>query len=435
MVTSISESQPVDMPQFKQLLTLVSPEISICVRGRHAVGKSEGVYQAAASMRHEAYKNEKICAKLVESFKGKVKHPEFGYVTHWEYDYGIPVVERRLSQMTEGDIIGLPFKHGRDTFDTKTGERLTFSSTQFKACDWLLTSSMFPVVLFMDERNRALPGVKQAVFQLTDSKAFYGNVLHGDTRIVIAENVGEAYQVESNDPAEISRCATVELDPTPKDYIDYIRDRCNPVFVEFLQNHESLIEHRGVFEPNKKYPDRRAWFKLDAELTRLGIYEDPSHPMFHSIVGAFVGVEPKTKFVNYIKEHSRQVSAKDILTNWTKAKKRLTGRATISAESYVECGNKIVEHIRKNDLDEDQAYELSAFMFDAPAEIRMLVFAEVSTNLSNMGLVHPYVRKLIVRSTNQNNDAFKDEEIKLPPKKKSTSSKTSSQKATRGGKK
>ena len=65
--------------------TTVAPHIldnklPVLLRGRHGVGKSEVVYQIAAAR-------------------------------------DLPVVERRASQMTEGDLLGLP-----DTADTETRE-------------------------------------------------------------------------------------------------------------------------------------------------------------------------------------------------------------------------------------------------------------------------------------------------------------------------
>ena len=121
---------PVNMKNFKLLLTSISPEYSVCVRGRHAVGKSEGVYQAAQEMRSEIYKDPEMCKMAIKEFGGKIKTPN-GWVTEWSYDLGIPVLERRLSQMTEGDIVGLPFMKGEDTFD-KNGHKVTQASTSFK---------------------------------------------------------------------------------------------------------------------------------------------------------------------------------------------------------------------------------------------------------------------------------------------------------------
>ncbi len=398
-MSGVMQAQIVDIDQFQNLLKLVSPKISICVRGRHAAGKSESVYQAAASMRNDLYKDPKICAAVVQALGGTILTPN-GKVTEWKYEYGVPVVERRLSQMTEGDIIGLPFREGKDKFD-ETGQRVSFSSTAFKPCDWLIASATFPVVLFMDERNRALPGVKQAVFQLTDSKAFYSTHLHPETRIVIAENVGDEYQVEACDPAEISRCATVDLRPSKQNFLDYIKPRVHPLMHEFLRQHQDLIEHEGAFEPNKKYADRRMWFKLDTELQNTKLYDDPSNGMLHVLVGSFVGTEPTSKFTNFLKEHNRQVSAEEILKDWRKAKKRLQlgGQADISNESYMECSHKLVDKISKKKMTEDQVYELARFMFDAPGEVTMTIWPNLQKNMDNMMAVHYYVKDLIVART------------------------------------
>lgn len=394
-------AQPVDMKQFQLLLASVSPDVSVCVRGRHAVGKSEGVYQAAAAARHEVYKNAEVCVAIVAAFGGKIKTPK-GYVDKWDYELGVPVVERRLSQMTEGDIIGLPFKEGEDKFSEETGARLSFSSTQFKPCDWLITSAEFPVVLFLDERNRALPGVKQAVFQLTDSKAFYNTNLHAGTKIVIAENVGDDYQVESCDPAEVSRCATVTLEPSQADFLKYIKPRCNHLLHDYLAVNDKAIEHKGAFEPNKKYPDRRSWFKLDSELTQLGLYQDPTSSLLPVIVGAFIGVEGKAAFVSYVREYSRQVSAKDIMKSWAKAKKRLKGKSTISNESFMECAIKLENVLSdgKTALDKAQANNLGAFMLDSPAEVRMQVWSSLHSNSDNMLAVFPHVKQALLAAAN-----------------------------------
>ena len=60
---------------------ILNTKLPILIRGRHGVGKSQVVYQIAD-------------------------------------DCGLPVVERRASQMTEGDLLGLP-----DTADTEINGR------------------------------------------------------------------------------------------------------------------------------------------------------------------------------------------------------------------------------------------------------------------------------------------------------------------------
>jgi hypothetical protein len=374
---------PVDMKGFKSLVCSISPDISICVRGRHAIGKSEGVYQAAEEIRSDFYKDPKNQAR-------------YG----WEYDQGMPVIERRLSQMTEGDTIGIPFQKGEDEFDEATGRRLAYASTQFRACDWLVEACVRPVVLFLDERNRALEGVKQAVFQLLDSKAFYGYELHPETRVVVAENVGDEYQVQSCDPAEISRCATVTLEPSVKEWLAYASTKCHQATTEFIRQNEAKLEHRGAFQPNQKYPDRRSWIKLDAELRRLDLFEETENPLFRVFAGSMLGVEVGTAFHTFCKERERHVSAKDIIKNWETAKKRLSNPTLgISNEQYVECSSKLGELLTKHDLSEDEAGQVSAFMHDAPPEVAMNTFSLLSRHSEGKNLirVHKYTKDLVLR--------------------------------------
>lgn len=376
---------PVSMKSFQKLLTSLSPDVTICVRGRHAVGKSEGVYQGAAQRRSDFYKDPDNCKRMVTALGGSVGYQNAkNLVTDWKYEYGLPVIERRLSQMTEGDIIGLPVMDGYQ------------KSTQFRPCDWLIQSVEFPVVLFLDERNRALEGVKQAVFQLADSKAFYGHRLHDEAFIAIAENIGDAYTVNQSDPAEISRAATIQLEPTPEEWLEYASTKCHDAMVEFLRQNKKCIENEGPsFEPNKKYPDRRSWFKLDAELQRLDLYENPEDQMFYVMTGAFCGVEVAQLFKRFVAERDRQVSAEDILKDWTKSKKRL-GKA--SNEMYVELVSKLSDWIKKNELTGAQPAELSKFMHDCPPEPRLSTWSVLQKSMKNLLKVHPYIEQLMLRT-------------------------------------
>ena len=140
---------------------ILDAKLPVLLRGRHGVGKSEVVYQTAAVR-------------------------------------GLPVVERRASQMTEGDLLGLP-----DTADTDIDGR---KATTWNAPDWLVTACTQPVVLFLDEVDRATMEVRQGLFELTDSRKINGWHLHADTLIIAAVNGGEhgaQYQVGEMDPAEL----------------------------------------------------------------------------------------------------------------------------------------------------------------------------------------------------------------------------------------
>lgn len=376
-MVAVALAMPVTMNGFRDLISNILPDYTICVRGRHAIGKSEGVYQAAKAIKSDFY-----------------SRPENRHY-NWNPEDGIPVIERRLSQMTEGDIIGLPFMSGEDKIEN--GVQTEYASTQFKPCDWLIEACKRPVLLFLDERNRALDGVKQAVFQLADSKTFYGYKLHPETRIVIAENLGDEYQVQACDPAEISRCAVVvQLEPTAKEWIEYAKNKCHEAMVEFITLNENLLENSGQFEPNKKYPDRRAWFKLDKQLQAMNLYDDPANPLFRTFVGGFVGIEASAQFVKFCNERDRQVGGKDIVENWEKAKKRLMKGGSISSETYVECVNKLGTYLEKVQVNKEEAVEIAKFMWDCTPEARMTCYSNLQKQVRNLIKVHPLVNNLIV---------------------------------------
>jgi len=364
---TIASCIKVDMKTLKKLICTFEPSISICIRGRHAVGKSEGTYQAAKLLRDDFYKIPENAAKY-----------------NWKYEYGLPVIERRLSQLTEGDLTGMP---------DLSSDRL---STSFKPCDWLIDACNRPVVLFLDERNRALEGVKQAVFQLMDSHAFYGYKLHPGTRVIVAENVGDIYNVQQCDPAETSRPATVELNPTVEEWIDYAADFCDPLTINFiLANKDCLEVTNAAIEPNKKYPDRRSWFKLDQQLQKSGMINKPNDPLFYAMAGSMVGIETALRFVEFAKTNDFQVTAEEIVTDWAQAKKKI-GK-TASPSKYIELSKKLELFLKDKSLTKNQGREIGEFMKDCPAEIRMLVWGFLSTN-SNLYVVHPYVDKLLAET-------------------------------------
>lgn len=379
-------SLPISMKNMQRMMALLSAERTLVVRGKHAVGKSEGIYQGAAQRRADFYKSPENCQAMVRALGGSVPYLNArNRLTVWTYENGVPVIERRLSQMTEGDIIGLPVM--------EPGNK----STQFRPVDWLIQSCEFPVVLFLDERNRALEGVKQAVFQLADSKAFYGNRLHAETFVAIAENIGDAYTVNQSDPAEVSRGAIVELNPSKAEWIDYITSRCDMSLVEFIRQNEKHIEHDGIFEANKKYPDRRAWMALDEELRTHKLYDNVEDPMFYVLTGAFVGLEVAGLFKKFCAERDRQVGAADILKDWDKCKEKI---GTTSNEIFVELIAKIGDWIAKdgNILSPDQAIELARFMFDLPAEPRMTLWGKLQKSAKNLVQIHGLIMQLVVQT-------------------------------------
>lgn len=389
-----------EMKSFKELCSKFSPERAIMVRGRPGIGKSQSVYQIATTLRSEMYLSHDNCIAMSKEFRAessfrktlkrfwKKNENDPRYVNHprdvWHYDMGIPVMERRLSQLSESDVVGIPFDSG--------------IGTVFKPTEWLILTTRWPCILFLDELNRAVKQVEQSTFQIADSKAFYGHLLHDETRVYVACNIGDQFDVTPMDPAAISRYAVVDLDPSLEDWCEWARDECDPCLVEFIRSNPKLLEHDGEFEPNKKYPDRRAWANADAELTQGGLYNDPGSPLFVRMTASMVGFAAANAFASFCKERASEISAKEIITNWNLAKKRLPKSGTEKyIQKMIELASKLTDHIAKLDLTDEQAENVGTFMKEAPPEAAMIVWKTVANSRNNIRSVSTYIEDLMVR--------------------------------------
>ena len=177
----------VDFKTFVSLAPAVSgARLPVLLRGRHGIGKSQVVYQLAANA-------------------------------------GLPVVERRASQMTEGDLVGLPSVEG--------------NRTSFNPPDWFKQACEEPVCLFLDEVDRATLEVRQGIFELTDSRKLNGHNLHPDTIIFAAVNGGEhgeQYQVNEMDPAELDRWSVWDIEPTVEDWLAWAKNNVDGLIFSFV---------------------------------------------------------------------------------------------------------------------------------------------------------------------------------------------------------
>ena len=251
---------------------IIAGRLPILIRGRHGVGKSEVVYMIAKNM-------------------------------------GLPVVERRASQMTEGDLLGLP-----DTADTSINGR---KATTWNAPDWLVTACEQPVVLFLDEVDRATMEVRQGLFELTDSRKINGWHLHQDTIIIAAVNGGEhgaQYQVGEMDPAELDRWTVFDVEPSAEDWLRWAKDKVDGVVWDFVNQNRTHMEHTGEFEPNKVYPSRRSWKRFNDTAAPTGVFEENGNlDLLFNLATAFLGFEAAVTLRDFVANYGWQVSVDDLL--------------------------------------------------------------------------------------------------------------------------
>ncbi len=259
----------VDFKTFRAIVPHVTAaRFPVLLRGRHGVGKSQVVYQLAG-------------------------------------DLSLPVVERRASQMTEGDLLGLPSTDG--------------AVTTWNPPAWFKTACDEAVVLFLDEVDRATPEVRQGIFELTDSRKLAGFSLHADTIIVAAVNGGEhgaQYQVGEMDPAELDRYTVFDVEPSHEDWLDWAKTEVDGLVWDFINQNRNHLEHTGDFEPNKVYPSRRSWDRLNQAATGSDLLgEDADAGTIFNLAAAFVGFEAAVALQDFFVNYSRQVTVEDILVN------------------------------------------------------------------------------------------------------------------------
>ena len=298
----------------------------VLIRGRHGVGKSEVVYQIAGGLE-------------------------------------MPVVERRASQMTEGDLVGLPSTDG--------------NTTSFNPPDWFKTACDNPVVLFLDEVDRATIEVRQGIFELTDSRKLNGHVLHKDTLIFAAVNGGEhgdQYQVGEMDPAELDRWTVFDVEPSTEDWLTWAKDKVDGILWDFINQNRNHLEHTGDFEPNKVYPSRRSWVRLNDCFAQANLLaEDADTSVMFPLATGFVGFEAAVSFKDFVDNYERQVTIEDILDK---------GKIELTENFGINDHNALVEKMEAKEvfsevLSDEQIDNLAEYFMTLPSEVGMKLWTVV----------------------------------------------------------
>jgi len=312
----------IDFKTFLKVAPLVTQvRKPILLRGRHGVGKSQIVYQLAESL-------------------------------------GLPVVERRASQMTEGDLIGLP--------------SVDAGRTSWNPPDWFKDACEQPVVLFLDEVDRATIEVRQGIFELTDSRKLNGHNLHEDTLIFAAINGGEhgaQYQVGDMDPAELDRWTVFDVEPSIEDWLEWGKENISQVIWDFVNQNREHLEHEGEFEPNKVYPSRRSWDRFDEAANRANLFDSDEHDtaMLFNLATAFVGFEAGCKLQDFVVNYERQVTVEDILDK---------GDLSIAGDFGINEHTAMVEKLDASGvfsekLPEERVNNLANYLVTLPSEVAM----------------------------------------------------------------
>ncbi len=183
----------IDVKELVEVLRLTPPEQNVMLIGKHGIGKSE----------------------IIRRF--------------FEQERGLNVVAFFLGQMSDpGDLIGLMHK------DEQTGRSV------FLPPYWWPVDGR-PIVLFLDELNRARPEILQSVHELALNKTLAGKRLPDGSIVVSAVNAGDEYQLTDLDPALVSRFNLYEFAPKVEDWLLWAAENgVDPRVMTFIQQNQPI---------------------------------------------------------------------------------------------------------------------------------------------------------------------------------------------------
>ena len=258
---------------------ILNVKLPVMIRGRHGVGKSEVAYMIGR-------------------------------------ERNLPVVEIRASQLADvGDLVGLPIVSESSDY------------TKFCPSERLFLACNKPVLLFLDEVDRGTDDITQAFMELTDSRKIAGQYLHPETLIIAATNGGDRegsdqYSVRDFDPAVMDRWVCYDVEPSVQDWMKWASDgNIHKMILEFIQKNTSasgecvFLENKACFQPNKIYPSRRSWKRLNDCLETAGLMSKDSFDiaMIHNLSVGFVGVEAAVGFMSFLENYKFDMTIDDLL--------------------------------------------------------------------------------------------------------------------------
>lgn len=258
-----------------QLLDITPASHNIMLVGRHGIGKSE---------------------ILTDYFRNK----------------GMDVVALFLGQMSDpGDLIGIPNKN------EKTGK------TDFMPPYWFPLDGK-PIVLFLDELNRARPEILQTIMDLALNSKLAGRSLPEGSRIISAVNEGEQYQLTDLDPALVSRFDIVNFQPTAQEWLLWAnKNGVDLRIVSFIEDNSIWLDRNPDLKEGDdtgldKTPDRRAWKRVSDIIKG----SEAVTPLHQKAIAAIVGAKAAVAFSGSVAQ-KKMVSGKDVLYRLEKVKERL----------------------------------------------------------------------------------------------------------------
>lgn len=234
--------------------------------------------------------------------KGKHGIGKSEILTNFFTRKGLRVISLFLGQMSDpGDLIGLP------RFNPETG------TTDFMPPYWFPVNGD-PIVLFLDELNRARPEVLQTIMDLALNRKLAGRSLPEGSRIISAVNDGEEYQLTDLDPALVSRFNIYNFRPEPGEWLEWARKAgLDDRVINFISGNPSYLDEElpDLDAGLEKSADRRGWKRVSDV-----IKDEPNLTAFHKkMIAGIVGAKSAGRFFDFAAS-VRAVTGRDLMLDY-----------------------------------------------------------------------------------------------------------------------
>jgi len=297
---------------FMRLAPMLPASKSVLVKGVHGIGKTEVINQIGKEL-------------------------------------GLRVVVFQGDQVSDvGDIIGLPkIVQVKERF-AKTnldGSFIKGHNGELEYEDRMVDHTVWvppywfhagePVLLFLDEPNRARPEITNCMMQLTLEHRCLDFVLPEGSRVYAAINPSDNgnYDVDNMDPAKLDRYWVKTLVPTNEEWLDWARSAgVHAAVLEYIgKNPNDLDPYTNSELMNVKnsgevrLPSRRSWTSvsdtlLEAEKLNKGKLNTND---VVELVSGWVGNVCAVKFKQFYEDADNTVSAEEIIENYKKVRSRV----------------------------------------------------------------------------------------------------------------
>lgn len=192
---------------------------------------------------------------------------------------------------------------------------------------WFPTDGQ-PIVLFLDELNRARPEMLQTVMDLALNRKLAGRKLPEGSRVISAVNAGDEYQLTDLDPALVSRFNVVQFRPTVQEWLLWARkEGIDSRVISFIEENHIWLDrdpdHReGSDTGLDKTPDRRAWKRVSDIIK--GTDDLNIKGVMTKAISGIVGPKAAAAFIENA-ANRRIVSGRDVLYHLDRHEKTLAG--------------------------------------------------------------------------------------------------------------